>query len=228
VLTVGYNLAFGGPLTIDWSTNKASIMITKVGSTPQNSTYFRLQQTIRYYHTNTVHAGARVTYPDGPYTDVRSKDFPLTGPFPLRVEIPMEPSPYYDLDFQIFTQNRDQFDERDDALPRARFERPGIPTGPRIHGIAFSTRADSRGKPTQLRTVIDLMNEAGHSVGGLHLVMKRNGSTAEEWKDITLAAGGKQLYINYGPLPEPYPKTSFQIFLYDSGGRLIDSRNELE
>ena len=228
VLQVGYNLAFAGPAIIDWGANKASVTITKVGSIPQNSTYFSLQQTIRYYHTNTVHGGATVTYPDGPYTDVRNKKFPITGPFPLRVDIPMEPSSYYDLDFQIFSQQRDQFDERDDALPRTRFERPGIPAGPRIHSVSFSTRADSRGKPTQLRTVITLLNEADHGVGGLRLVLKRDGSQAEEWKEISLSAGQKQLYINYGSLPKPYPPAYFQIFLYEGGNHLIDSRSEVE
>jgi hypothetical protein len=227
-LTVGYDLAFAGPVTIDWSANTAHLVITKVGSNPENSKHFTLYQTIRYYHTNTVHSGARVTIADGPYTDNRSKEFPLTGPFPLRVDIPMEPSPYYDLEFHIYAQERDQFDERNDALPRTRFERPGIPVGPRIHAVSFSTRADSRGNPTQLRTVITLLNEADHVVGGLRLVLNRDGSKAEEWKEIALAGGQKQLYINYGPLPESYPPAYFQVYLYDNQGKLIDSRSEIE
>ncbi len=232
VLTCGYDLAFGGPVSIDWNANKARVVITKVGSSPELSKKISLVYTLGYYHTNTVSGGpmeATVTYPEGPYTISRSMEFPSTGPFPVRLDIPMEDSSYYDLELTIWPERRDEFDERNNAIPRARFERPGIPAGPRIHAIAFSTRADSRGTPTQLRTVISLLNEAGHSVGGLRLVLKRDGSTAEEWKGISLSAGQKQLYINYGPLPgPPLYNDSFQVYLYDSRGSLLDARSAIE
>jgi hypothetical protein len=141
----------------------------------------------------------------------------------------MEPSPYYELDFRIAPEQRDEFDERNNTLARARFERPGAKAGPRIHALAFSTRADSRGKPTQLRTIITLLNETDRGVNGMRLVLKRNGSLAEEWKGISLSAGQKQLYINYGALPgPPLYSDMFQAYLYDSAGALLDSRSENE
>ena len=232
VLTVGYDLAFAGPATIDWSTHKARVVVTKVGSSPELSKGVTLSYTLGYYHTNTVSGGpgvATVTYPEGPYTVERSMKFPITGPFPARLDIPMEPSPYYELEFRIIPEQRDEFDERNNTLASARSERPGTPSGPRIHGIAFSTRSDSRGKPTQLRTVITLLNEGAQACAGLRLVLKRNGSQAEEWKGIALTAGQKQLYINYGALPgPPLYNDTFQVYLYDGHGALLDTRSEVE
>jgi len=196
-------------------------MITKVGSSPELSKKITLNYAIGYYHTNTVQGGpmeATVTYPEGAYTKQGSSNIPSTGPFPWHLEIPMEASPYYDLEFYIRPGERDEFDERNNDMPRARFERPGTPRGPRIHWIAFSTRADSRGTPTQLRTVITLLNEGDRGFGGLRLVLKRDGSTAEEWKDIYLAPGQKQLYINYGPLPRSYPPAYFKLICMTAAG----------
>jgi len=232
VLARGYDLAFAGPATIDWNANRARVVITKVGSSPQLSKGVALIYKLGYYHTNTVSGGpgeATVTYPEGPYQSERSVKIPITGPFPYRLDIPMEPSPYYELDFRIAPEQRDEFDERNNTLARARFERPGAKAGPRIHALAFSTRADSRGKPTQLRTIITLLNETDRGVNGMRLVLKRNGSLAEEWKGISLSAGQKQLYINYGALPgPPLYSDMFQAYLYDSAGALLDSRSENE
>ncbi len=86
-LTAGYDLAYAGPAVVDWNANKARVTITKVGSTPQNSRKIVLSHGIRYYHTNTMGGGganeAVVYVPSGPYRETRSREFPITGPFPL-------------------------------------------------------------------------------------------------------------------------------------------------
>lgn len=231
VLTVGYDLAFAGPAVIDWSTNRARVTITKVGSSPQNSKHFILNCTIGYYHTNTVSGGpleATVTYPEGAYTKQESRQIPATGPFPWHLDIPMEPSSYYDLEFHIASESRDEFDERNNDLARVRYERPGTPPGPRITAMTFSRRTDSDGK-TSLRTTITIGNTGNAASAGLRLLLKRNGSRAQEWTGISLAPGQKQMYINYGST-KGYSQYNqyidFEALLYDNSGRLVDARSD--
>jgi hypothetical protein len=228
-LTAGYDLAFAGPAAIDWSASKAQVTITKVGSTPQNSRKIILSCGIGYSHTNTLGgsgANEAVVYvPSGPYQETRSKEFPITGPFPLRWEIALDStSPYYELEFHIRTDGRDQFDERNDDLAPARFERPGIPPGPRIQSVSFSPYTDAKGE-AKLKTVIALRNGSARAWGGLHLVMKRNGSKVGEWQGFGLGAGAGSNISHYGPSAGTH--TVFNFYLYDAGNHLVDSRQEI-
>ena len=228
-LTAGYDLAFSGPPAIDWNASKARLTITKVGSTPQKSRTIVLSYRIAYYHKNTMGGGganeAVVYVPSGPYQETRSKEFPITGPFPLHWDLILDPtSPYYELEFHIRTDGRDQFDERNDDLPSARFERPGIPPGPRIQSVSFSPYTDAKGE-AKLKTVIALRNGSPQAWGGLHLVMKRNGSKVGEWQGFGLGAGAGSSVNHYGP-PAGYHHV-FNFYLYDAGNNLIDSRQEI-
>ncbi len=202
-----------------------------MGSSPQNSKHFNLNCTVGYYHTNTVSGGpleATVTYPEGAYTKQESREIPGTGPFPWHLDIPMEASSYYDLEFHITSESRDEFDERNNALARVRYERPGTPPGPRLTSMTFSKRTDSDGK-TSLRTTITIGNMGNAACGGLRLLLKRNGSRAQEWTGISLAPGQKQIYINYGST-KGYSKYNqyidFAALLYDNSGRLVDARSD--
>jgi hypothetical protein len=230
-LTVGYDLAFAGPAAIDWNANRARLTVTKVGSNPETSKYVYLNYTVGYYHTNTVSGGpmeATVTYPEGAYTKWESRKIPSTGPFPWHLEIPLEPSAYYDLGFTINSEFRDEFDERNNTLSRVRFIRPGTPLRPRITSMEFSKRIDANGK-TQLRTTIALANLTNAAYGGMRLLLKRNGSKADEWNGIALAPEQKLMYINYGDPKGPSPYNTynnFEALLYDSSGRLVDARSE--
>lgn len=228
-LTAGYDLAFPGPAVIDWNANKARVTITKVGSTPEKSKKIILNYGIRYTHQNTMGGGgandAVVYVPSGPYRETRSKEFPATGPFPLQVDIPLDPSsPYYELEFHIRTDGRDQFDERNDDLAPARFDRPGIPAGPRIQSVSFTPYTDAKGE-AKLKTVIALRNGSGQTWSGLHLVMKRNDAGVGEWKGFGLGAGAGSQVNHYGP-PAGY-HNYFNFYLYDAGNNLIDSRQEI-
>jgi hypothetical protein len=228
-LTAGYDLAFAGPAAIDWSASKARVTITKVGSPAQNSRKIVLSCGIGYTHKNTMGGGganeAVVYVPSGPYRETRTKEFPIAGPFPLHWDLLLDPtSPYYELEFHIRTDGRDQFDERNDDLPPARFERPGIPPGPRIHSVSFSPYNDAKGE-AKLRTVIALRNGSGQSWGGLHLVMKRNGSKVGEWQGFGLGAGAGSTVNHVGP--PAGANNIFNFYLYDAGNNLIDSRQEI-
>lgn len=228
-LTAGYDLAFSGPAVIDWNANKARVTITKVGSLPEKSKKFFLNCGVSYYHQNTMGSGGAnegvVYVPSGPYQENRSLEFPITGPFPLHADIVLDPtSPYYVVEFRIRTDGRDQFDERNDSLPPVRFERPGIPAGPRIQSVSFAPYTDSHGD-AKLRTVIALRNESGRAWGGLHLVMKRNDSKVGEWQGFGLGAGAGSNVTHYGP-PAGYNNT-FNFYLYDAANHLIDSRQEI-
>ncbi len=141
------------------------------------------------------------------------------------MDIPLDPSsPYYELEFHIRTDGRDQFDERNDDLPPTRFDRPGNPPGPRIQSVSFSPYTDAKGE-AKLKTVIALRNGSGQTWSGLRLVMKRNGSGVGEWKGFGLGAGAGSQVNHYGP-PAGYHNV-FNFYLYDAGNNLIDSRQEI-
>jgi len=206
-------------------------MITKVGANPQLSKEFFLNLTIRGYHPketkDTPRHVATVTYPEGPFTQSSSTSIPAGSAFPQRLELPICGiySTFYELEFNVRPDYRDEFDERNNSAPRVRYNRPEAQRGPRILSIVHS---DVRyGNDEQrIQTAITLFNKDSRPYGGLRLVVKRNGTQIQEYRNIAIGADKQVIYMKDSAMAPHYPYIVFDAYLYDSGGTLLDARSE--
>jgi hypothetical protein len=124
-----YDLALN-PVTYDWYEGVAHLLVTKVGGgSPPRSKKFVLNYTIRGYHpAGTVEHdwNEGVVDTPGPFTWKRTRTILGSDTFPVHVDLPLSKtySTFYELEFEIKPEFRDEFDERNNTLPPVRFDRP--------------------------------------------------------------------------------------------------------
>jgi len=124
-----YDLALN-PVTYDWNEGVAHLLVTKVGGgSPPRSKKFILNYTIRGYHpSGTVEHDwdEAVVDTPGPFTWMRTRTILSTDTFPVHIDLPLSKtySTFYELEFEIRPEFRDEFDERNNALAPVRFDRP--------------------------------------------------------------------------------------------------------
>lgn len=124
-----YDLALT-PVTYDWNEGVAHLLVTKVGGgSPPRSKKFILNYTIRGYHPpGTVEHDwdEAVVDTPGPFAWKRTQTILSTAAFPVHVDLPLSKtySTFYEFEFVIKPEFRDEFDERNNTLPPVRFDRP--------------------------------------------------------------------------------------------------------
>ena len=130
-LAKGYDLAFfNGAVTMDWAAQIAHVSITKVGAQPTLSKKFILNYTVSGYHpSGTVEHDwneAVVDWGPGTFTDKKEKVILSTDTFPVNIDIPISKtySTFYEFEFSIKPEFRDDFDERNNFIALVRYECP--------------------------------------------------------------------------------------------------------